>query len=68
MSSHKGNFFMEHQKDKVNTKIAESYYEIALSYQENNKVELAINNYRQALSYDSDFILAKRNLDKLLLK
>lgn len=49
----------------LNTKIARSFYELALYYEKVNQLHLAKSNYYKALSYDEGFTFAKVKLEIL---
>lgn len=52
----------------TDTKIAFSFYDLGLAYERRNRIDLAIENYRKALDYDSDLSFVKTNLTNLAQK
>lgn len=57
---------MKNRVFSVERKIADAFFDLGLSYERNNRYDLAKENYRKALDYDSEFIMAKKNLDILI--
>ncbi|MEW5819198.1 MAG: tetratricopeptide repeat protein [Cyanobacteriota bacterium] len=50
---------------KIDTKIAFSFYDLGVAYERRNRYELAIENYKKSLDYDSDLHMVKLKIEEL---
>ncbi|MGD9580480.1 MAG: tetratricopeptide repeat protein [Vampirovibrionia bacterium] len=53
-------------KYDINTKIAFSFYDLGLAYEKRCRYDLALENYRKSLDYDSDLLFVKTSLHKMI--
>lgn len=50
----------------INTKIAFSFYDLGLAYEKRRRYDLALENYKKSLDYDSDLMFVKTSLHNLI--
>jgi len=58
--------FLETNSVSVDTKIAFSFFDLGRAYEERNRFDLAIENYKKSLDYDPDLYFVKLTLENLI--